>query len=171
MNSLGKVVNIFFIIILLFLVPLHDMARRADTMSQVYVSNETTEFVNNIKNKGYITVEMYRRYIETIDKTNNLYDVQIVHSHKVVEPFVNEDETIEEGRYVTRFFDTYQDEILEVFDKGEIYHFSQGDYINVTIKNRNQTLSNQIFSFLSARNVPTVQIFVTYGGMIRDEAR
>jgi len=171
MNSLGKVVSVFFMIILLFIVPLQDMARRADTMSQVYVSNETTEFVNTIKNKGYLTVEMYRRYIEAIDRTNNLYKVQIVHSHKIVEPVVNENETIEEGRYITRFFDTYQDEILEEFDKGEVYHFSQGDYINVTVKNRNKTLANQIFSLLSVKNVPTVEIFVTYGGLIRDEVR
>ena len=171
MDSLGKVFSLFFVVILLFLVPLHDEARRMDTMSQVYVSNETTEFVNNIKNKGYITVEMYQRYIEVIDRTNNLYDVQIVHSHKIVEPFVNEAEMIEEGKYIIRFFDTYTDEILEAFDKGDTYYFSQGDYINVSIRNRNKTLSDHIFSFLSFRNVPTEKIFVTYGGMIRDEVR
>ena len=145
----------------MFLVPLQDSARKADAVSQIYISNETTEFVNNIKNKGYITLEMYKRFIQNIDKTNNLYDIQIVHSHRLIEPLVNADRIVEE-HYTVRYYNTYQDEILETFDEGNIYYFSQGDYINVNIKNRNKTLADRI-------TVSNGKIFVTYGGMIRDE--
>lgn len=161
LNSLDKVVGIALIVLLMFLVPLQDSARKADAISQIYISNETTEFVNNIKNKGYITVEMYKRFIQNIDKTNNLYDIQIIHSHRLVEPLVNVDGIVE-GHYAVRYFNTYQDEILKTFDKGNIYYFSQGDYINVSIKNRNKTLADRI-------TVSNGKIFVTYGGMIRDE--
>lgn len=145
----------------MFLVPLQDSARKADAVSQIYISNETTEFVNNIKNKGYITLEMYKRFIQNIDKTNHLYDIQIVHSHRLIEPLVNADRIVEE-HYTVRYYNTYQDEILETFDEGNIYYFSQGDYINVNIKNRNKTLADRI-------TVSNGKIFVTYGGMIRDE--
>lgn len=161
LNSLDKVVGIALIVLLMFLVPLQDSARKADAISQIYISNETTEFVNNIKNKGYITVEMYKRFIQNIDKTNNLYDIQIIHSHRLVEPLVNVGGIVEE-HYMVRYFNTYQDEILKTFDKGNIYYFSQGDYINVSIKNRNKTLADRI-------TVSNGKIFVTYGGMIRDE--
>lgn len=161
MNSLDKVVGIAFIVLLMFLVPLQDSARKADGISQAYISNETMEFVNNVKNKGYITADMYKRFIYHIDKTNNLYDIQIVHSHRLIEPLINENGTVEE-HYTIRYFNTYQDEILETFDEGNIYYFSQGDYINVSIKNRSKTLADRI-------TISSGRILVTYGGMIRDE--
>lgn len=171
MNSLDKIISIILIVLLMYILPVLYNAQKQDTITQSYVSNETTELVTNIKNKGYITVEMYQKFINKIDKTNNLYNVEIIHSHKLIEPLYDIETNVFLGDYTTRYYNTYQDEIMSSFDTDGIYYFKQGDFISVKIVNRNKTLATKLMEFMYSSSIPKEQIFVTYGGMIRDETR
>ena len=169
MNPLSKIIAIILSVILMFIAPLLYMAQKQDVISQSYVSNKTTEFIDSIKNSGYISMQMYMDYINKIDATNNLYNIEIVHAKKVVEPLYNENSgNFLEDNYIY-YVNTYQDKILETLDKGEDYKFSQGDYISITVVNRTKTIATRLMELFYSSDVPDEQILVTYGGMIRDE--
>ncbi len=168
MNAFSKILSILLCVIVLFGAPLLQLAQKQDDISQIYVSNTTTQFIDSIKNSGYISRQMYQSFVQNIDKTGNLYNISICHSHKVVEPNVDETtDSILEG-YNTYFINTYEDEILESFDRGEDYKFNQGDYISISVSNRTKTLAGRLLGQI----IPSTgieQIICIYGGMIRDE--
>ncbi|HHT97960.1 MAG TPA: hypothetical protein GXZ90_08725 [Clostridiales bacterium] len=170
MESFNNMLAIMIAVILMFIFPLLYFAQKQDMITQIYVSNETTNFVNNIKNKGYLTSDMYQRYIENIGNTNNVYKVEIKHSRKMVNAEYDEDsgELLEE--YYIVYIDYYEDEIIQALSENNIYYFSQGDYISLKVSNKVPTLASKIMQALYKTNIPNEQILVTYGGMIRDEA-
>lgn len=169
MNPLSKIIAIILSVVLMFIVPMLYMAQKQDVITQSYVSNKTTEFIDSIKNSGYISMEMYMDYIHKIDATNNLYNIEIVHAKKVVEPLYD-DNTGEflEDNYIY-YVNTYQDKILETLDQGVDYKLSQGDFISIIVVNRTKTIATRLMELFYSSDIPEEQIFVTYGGMIRDE--
>ncbi len=169
MESFSKLVAIFLAVILLFITPLLYMAQKQDFISLLYISKETTKLVDNIKNSGYISKRMYESYIKAIDKTGNLYRIEITHSHKRVEPLVdvNTNDILQD--FHVYFYNTYEEEILEAFDNNEDYNFNRGDYISIRVSNRNKTTAVSIMESILSRDIEDTQIVVTYGGMIRDE--
>jgi hypothetical protein len=169
MNAFSKIVAIFIAIIIMFIAPLLYMAQKQDTISQTYVSNETTNFIDSIKNTGVLSAETYQAFIGKIDVTNNLYNIEIVHAHKVVEPIYYENTGLFLDDYDTYYINTYQEDILATFDEGKDYYFSQGDYISITITNRSKTMATRIMEAFYKTDIPDEQILVTYGGLIRDE--
>lgn len=145
------------------------MAQKQDAITLIYVTNETSKFVDSIKNTGFLSRTMYMDYINKIDNTNNLYNIEITHSHKIVEPIYDETTGIFLDDFDTYYINTYQDEIFDAFDQGEDYYFSHGDYISVTVVNRTKTLATKLMELLYHIDIQEEQILVTYGGMIRDE--
>lgn len=169
MDAFGKVVAIFAGVILLFIAPLFYMAQKQDSISQLYVTQETIRLTDNIRMSGVLTQTMYKDYIERIDKTGNLYDLEILHAHKRVAPYYDETTDTVLDKIGSYFYNTYEDEIYQAFDEGKDYYFAQGDYISLKVVNRNKTMAGRITSYLSRGNNSEVSILVTYGGMIRDE--
>ncbi len=169
MNSFSKIIAFLLAANVMFIGPLFYMAQKQDSISQNYVSNETARFVDSIKNTGFLTRNMYMNYIKKIDNTSNLYNIEIIHSHKVVEPLYDENTGTFLNDFDTYYRNTYQDEIWGAFDQGEDYYFSKGDYISVTVVNRTRTLATKLIELFYRADIPDEQILVTYGGMIRDE--
>lgn len=169
MNSFSKIVCFFLAAIVMFLGPLLYMAQKQDAISQNYITNETAKFVDSIKNTGHLSSKMYMDYIRKIDATNNLYKIEIVHSHKIVEPVYDENTGTFLNEYNTYYRNTYQDDIMDSFDRGVEYYFTQGDYISLTVFNRTRTLATKLMELFYSWDIPDEQILVTYGGMIRDE--
>lgn len=169
MNPLSKIIAIILSVILMFMAPFMYMAQKQDAISQTYVSNETTAFIDSIKNSGYISMEMYMDYIHKIDATNNLYKIEIVHAQKIVEPLYDDNTGSFLDDYYTYYVNAYQDKILETLDQGNDYKFNQGDYISIKVVNRTKTIATRLMELFYSSDIPDEQILVNYGGMIRDE--
>lgn len=170
MNSFDKIVALMIAILLLFIAPILYLAQKQDAITQSYVMSETVAFVDAIKNNGYLTDDMYNLFIRKLDDTNNLYEVKIEHAHQVINPLYKE----ESGEFLNdvsiNYKTTYEDTILkEIYEGSGIYTFDQGDYISVKIVNRSKTFAAKLQQIIYAREIPSIQIYVTYGGMIRDE--
>ena len=153
----------------MFIAPILYMAQKQDVLTQNYVSNETTKFVDSIKNTGFISASMYQEFVRKIDNTGNLYNITIEHAHLRVEPNVDIETNIVMDDYDSYYYNTYEEAIFEAFDRGEDYYFNQGDYISVKVVNRNKTLAVRIMEAFYKWDIPDQQILVTYGGMIRDD--
>lgn len=169
MDSFSKIIAIFLAVMLLFISPLLYMAQKQDSISQLYISTETTRFIDSIKNSGYVSKIMYEDFIKKIDMTGNLYQIEITHCHQRVEPLVdiNTNDILQD--FNVYFYNTYEEEIFEAFDRNEDYFFNRGDYISILVSNRNKTTAVSIMENIISKDIEDTQIVVTYGGMIRDE--
>lgn len=170
MDAFGKIVAIFTGVVLLFITPLLYLAQKQDSISQLFVTQETIKLVDCIRAEGVLSSNMYFDYINRIDKTGNLYNVEITHAHRRVAPDYDEvTDTVRDGISVY-YYNTYKDEILAAFDEVRDYSFSQGDYVSIKVTNRNKTTAQRMLSYFGRKNEDAVSILVTYGGLIRDEA-
>lgn len=169
-NALGKIVVILFSVLLFFILPILYLSQKQDVINQNYVMTETVKFVDSIKNQGYLTKNMYDSYIKKIDETNNVYTVEIEHSHKTISPLYDEDSKQFLDDISTNYYSTYEEDILkELYEGSGTYTFSQGDYISVKVYNKNKTFSAKLQQSLYHSEMPGIQILITYGGIIRDE--
>jgi hypothetical protein len=169
MNPFSKIVAILIAAIIMFISPLLYMAQKQDIISQTYVSNETIKFIDNIKNTGVIDAKTYQAYVNKIDATGNIYDIEIVHAHKVVDPLYDVNTGAFLNDYDIYYTNTYSSDILATFDEGKEYYFSQGDYISITVKNRSKTFATKLMESFYRTDIDDEQILVSYGGLIRDE--
>ena len=62
-DSLITVVAIFLAAILMFIFPLMSLAERNDDISQLAVQTATSEFVENVRTTGKMTLEDYDAYL------------------------------------------------------------------------------------------------------------
>ena len=168
MNAFDKIVCILLASVLMFLFPLFYLAQKQDVINQVYVESKTVELVNDIKKHGYITSNMYERYLDRLGDTGNLYEIEIVHSHTVVNPEYDEDSGTFLDDYYTYYENTYQDDILkEIFEGTGTYYLRQGDYISIKVFNKTETFAGRMLRIIGVNQ--KTQILITYGGIIRDE--
>ena len=62
---------------LIVLLPLYSILDRQDSMSYNVVLTETTNFVDNIRNNGFIDSQSYYDYISALASTGNTYKVTL----------------------------------------------------------------------------------------------
>ena len=180
MDTVGKIIAIIIVIIALFIAPLISMSSNNDSITQSTVYDIASEFVDDVRECGYISQERYLLFISELDNTGILYDVELIHSHSSVNP-VFETQTSGNGgaptttqQVVTGTSEVtdcyYTDEILrDIYSTEGIYRLSVGDTISITVKNRDKTIAQRIRQMVFNYVDEGHPIFVQYGGVIRDE--
>ena len=76
-DTLITIIAILLAAILMFVFPLMSVAERGDDMSSLTVQTATTEFVDNSRAIGKITLANYQKLVSTIEATGNTYDIEI----------------------------------------------------------------------------------------------
>lgn len=169
MNVFERVVLIVIALGMLFLIPTYWMAENTDRTIQSYVLQETARFTDAIKNNGYVTEDMYLEFAKEISQTGNIYEIEMVVEHPQVQPVYSEDGTFQEEISII-YLKTYTDEIRKALFEGEgIYRLSQGDFLSVTVYNKNDTMAAAMRKSILPGAESGVQIYATYGGEVRDE--
>lgn len=157
-DSLSIVFAMIVALILMFFVPLLDTWELQDNLSYVVTYAAVTDFVDTVRNTGYISPEGYDAFMTTILSTGNTFDVTMEHRE------FNED--------IDVYLNTYTNTILETLDAGDNYKLDKYDYFYVTVKNTNRTQATVINQFFSSNNNSNFKIGASYGGVVwsvRDE--
>ena len=76
-DTLITIIALFLAAVLMFVFPLMTMSDRTDDVSQLAVETSTTEFVDDIRSTGKITLDKYSKYVENISSTGNTYNVDM----------------------------------------------------------------------------------------------
>lgn len=85
-DNLQRVFSILISILILFILPLYIAFEKMDDISYSLALKITSNFVDNVTAKGYLTEEMYNDYISRLSVTGNVYDVKMEHVAKKYEP-------------------------------------------------------------------------------------
>lgn len=149
-DTLITIVAIVLAAVLMFIFPLMTISDRSDDVSQLAVKSATTDFVDTARTKGQITSEDYDKYIETITSTGNTYDVeievQVSDTNLKKRGTLVADDMVGENESYTVYTSQIMQELEEPGGSG-VYKLKEGDMLSVSVKNTNQTISQQLKNF------------------------
>lgn len=86
---LQKLIMYLLAVLLLFIYPVYTAFEKKDDISHMIVAKATHLLVDNVRNKGYLSLNMYNGYNEIINITGNFYDVKMEVKSKRYDPIVN----------------------------------------------------------------------------------
>lgn len=146
-DSLITIVAIFLAAVLMFVFPLMAMSERTDDVSQLAVQTATTDFVDNIRTTGKLTLDDYDKYLQTITSTGNSFDVdveiQILDENPGVKTTQADSTKIGENLY----YKLYTIQVEEKLNNNGRITLKEGDMVSVIVRNTNQTISQQLKNF------------------------
>lgn len=85
-DNLQRVFSVLISILILFILPLYITFEKMDDISYSLALKITSNFVDNVTAKGYITEEMYNDFVTRLSVTGNVYDVKLEHISKKYNP-------------------------------------------------------------------------------------
>ena len=143
-DSLGTIVAIGIAAVLMFVFPVMTMADRTDDVSQLTVQTETTEFVDEIRTTGKITPERYDRFIQAINSTGNLYDVEIEIKVLDENPGKKSVQVQRDKLGENYYFEVFNSQVMEKIDANQSYLLKEGDIVAVKVKIHHKQYHNNL---------------------------
>jgi hypothetical protein len=167
-DTLITVVAIFLAAILMFMFPLMSIAERGDDMSQLEVQTATTEFVDNSRAIGKITMNNYSKLVTALRATGNAYDIEI--EVKVLDENIGKKSAWTSGTVIGEnvYYSVYTSQITDVLEAGSSYNMKEGDIMSVSVKNTNKTMAQTLrTAFYSISGSDTYQVAAQHSGMVQ----
>ncbi len=167
-DSVITVVAIVLAAILMFAFPLMTMTDRTDDVSQLTVDTATTEFVDDVRTTGKLTMEKYGKFVENISSTGNTYDVEM--ELKVLDENPGKKTTQAQSTKIGEnvYYSWYTSQILDAIqDKGTVLALKEGDIFSTSVKNTNNTMGQQLKNFFySVSGNDTYTIAAEHAGIV-----
>ena len=111
--------------VLMFIAPVLIMTEENNRAMQTFVYTEIIDLTDRIRNTGCLTGSMYLNFLNALEDTGTIYDIEIQH-------FQTEDEI---GVQMNS-----TDRILETLADDGVYRFRAGDVIKLKVKKQDGTL-------------------------------
>lgn len=179
-NAISKIVSVILAVLLLFFVPVYQNYQKQDDLAYQTAYQAVTNFVDNVRTKGYITPQMYEDFERDLSVGSILYRVDITHEKKIYTPVYTDPTNPASftNKYVVDYDEYYWEQINPfLFDetspipkKERMYKLSAGDFFSVYVENKTKTKSTMLFDFLTGGlGGNDVVISIPYGGMVLNE--
>ncbi len=166
-DTLITIIAIFLAAILMFIFPLLSVSERSDDISQLSVQTATTEFVDNARAVGKITMENYSDLVSTVSATGNTFDIEM--ELKVLDENVGKKSAWTQGIVIGEnvYYSIYTSQIVEMLQQNGVYTMKEGDIFSTSLKNTNKTLSQTIRSvFYSISGSDIYSIAAQHSGVV-----
>ena len=111
-----RVFAIIFAVLVFFLMPLYMTFEKRDDISYALALKITTNFVNTVKAKGYLTADMYTDFVSELGATDNTYEVKLQHVAKTYNPVINVYEIKTNKLIDTLDYKIYEEQFLKCLD-------------------------------------------------------
>ena len=146
-ETLITIIAIFLAAVLMFVFPLMSVSERNDDIAELSIQAATAEFVNKVKTTGVVTTQNYDAYLQTLNATGNMFDVDV--ELKILDENlsskVGQASADKIGENVDYSVDTSQME--DVLNARQKYILKEGDMISVSVKNTNKTIAQMLKDF------------------------
>lgn len=93
-----RIFAILISVFMFFLLPLYVAFEKKDDISYALALKITNSFVDNVNSKGYLTLDMYDKYISELSITGNVYDVSLEYNAKEYNPVIQVSDTSADGK-------------------------------------------------------------------------
>lgn len=177
-NVFSKMFALLLAVLVLYCVPTYQLYKKQEEIAYLNTHQVVTEFVDNVRTKGFITRDMYEQFLQKLNVGEVLYTVEMTHKHKIYVP-VYTDPTNQNsftGEYKTQYDEFYKEQIEKVLyadlnDTDVMYKLENGDYFKIYVENKTKFRSTMLFDFFTGgiANDNDVVVSVPYGGMVLNE--
>ena len=168
-NSLITIIAIFLAAILMFIFPLMALAERTDDISELSVQTSTTDFVDNVRSTGKLSLDDYDSFLQELVSTGNSFEVemeaQILDENPGVKTTQAETTKIGENVYYILYTSQIEDRLKT--SSANTLTFKEADRFSVTVKNTNTTIAQILRNFFySIAGNGTYQIAAQHAGIV-----
>ncbi|WP_433946597.1 hypothetical protein [Paenibacillus sp. SN-8-1] len=179
-NSLSKILAALLAVLLLYFVPAVQHAKTQEDITFLTAYHALTEFVDSVRNKGYISPVMYEDFQTELGESGGLFNVELEHQHKKYHPeyadpasastFLNEYSVQYEGHHTGELEEVlFPDNSEEKESKKRKYYLQMGDYFTVSIQRKDQSALSVLTSMLYNSSSVQEEGPLHYGGMVLNE--
>lgn len=170
-DTIITIVAIVLAAILMFVFPLMSMSDRTDDIAQLTVTTQTTEFVDNVRTTGRLTMDDYSAFEQSIAATGNTYDIEMelqVLDENPGKKTTQADYTkIGENVYYSMYTSQILDTIAPSGGAKKVLTLKEGDWFSATVKNTNTTLAQTLSNFFyTVTGNDTYVIAAEHGGYV-----
>lgn len=171
-DTVVTIIAIFLAAILMFIFPLMSTADRADEISTQTVDAATTDFVDTVRSTGKITQDNYDNFVQTISATGNSYEVEI--EVQILDD--NPGKKVAEADYTkvgeNYYYSEYTSQILNELQRKGTKYLKEGDWVTVSVKNTNRTISDMLKDFVySVTGNNSVSVTAQHSGIVTANGR
>ena len=157
--------------ILMFGFPLMSMSDRSDDISQLTVTTATTEFVDNVRTTGKLTMDDYAALQQSIAATGNTYDIemqlQVLDENPGKKTTQADSTKIGENVYYSMYTSQILDTIAPSGGTKKVLTLKEGDWFSTTVRNTNTTLAQTLSNFFyTVTGNDTYVIAAQHGGYV-----
>lgn len=172
-DILMSIIGIVIAVVLMFIFPLMTMADRSDDISQLTVKVATTEFADDVRTSGKLTPERYDQFLTNIGSTGNTYNVELEIRILDENPGKRETHLNEGNPGENVYYSVYNSQIIEnTINNEQTYYLKEGDLFIVSVKNTNQTMSQQLKNFFyTVVGKDTYTVAATSSGIVTQTGR
>lgn len=171
MEMFSKAVGVTIFIVTLFVGSMMYHAQKYDTITQSYVTGVTDDFVEEVCAKGEITEDSYTNFIMNLNKSGNLYTVEMTYVTDSVMPSYNNNTANQVDTHLVqkvKVEKTTEEIMSEIFETtSRKFEMTKGNYFSVRVYNKNKTMFTRLQQVLYSTDVATKQIYASDGGTIR----
>ena len=79
MRQFEYIVDLIIAVVLMFIVPLTYFSQKSDEIVKTQAEVQTMAFMNEVKEKGYVSKDMYEKYQNKLSSTGYLYNIDLEH--------------------------------------------------------------------------------------------
>lgn len=155
-------------ILILTLFPLQHAWRVTERTCYSYVQAETNDFCDNLRHKGYMDETMYQDFLRHLARTQQIYDVRMIHTRKVYFPLSPTDPQYTVDRPYLLIEEQYA--LTDIFQRMRIdpqgrYWMGKGDGISVEVSNKSRNDPGVFWSLLGGSS-DNAMLFVRAAGAV-----
>ena len=170
-DSVITIVAIVLAAILMFVFPLMTMSDRTDDISQLTVQTATTDFVDNVRTTGKLSMDNYAAFEQKINATGNTYDIEMEAKILDENPAKKTTQAASTKIGENVYYSMYTSQLLDTMGAGtgtsNTLRLKEGDMFSTSVKNTNTTLSQQLKNFFyRVTGNETYSIAAQHGGYV-----
>lgn len=166
-DTLMTIIAIFLAVLLMFIFPMLSVSERTDDISQLAVQTAVSDFVDNSRAIGKVTMANYEQLVTTLNATGNSFDIEM--EHKILDENVGKKTAWANGEVIGEnvYYSVYTSQILEDLMDDKDHIMKEGDLFLCSVKNTNTTISQTLRGlFYSISSNDAYQVGAQHSGMV-----
>lgn len=166
-DTLTTIIAMFLAVILMFIFPMLVVSERSDDISQLSVETAVTNFVDDSRTIGKITMNNYEQLINALNATGNSYEIEM--EIKSLDENIGKKTAWTQGTVIGEnvYYSVFTSQILDTLTESEEYVMKEGDIFSCVVKNTNTTISQTLRGmFYSSSASSSFQIGAKHSGIV-----
>lgn len=180
-NAVSYIFAVILSVLVMFYFVIYQNYEKQEDLAYINTYETVTNFVDNVRMKGFITPGMYEDFAEQLHTGNTvLFDIEMEHLKKVYTPIYTDPTNPASftGEYIVDYDGMYWEQITKVlYDESvpyneRMYKLENDDTFTVNVQNKTKFQSTMLLNFLTGGlggGGDSPEIVFPYGGLVQNE--